>query len=61
TYGDEDRLCAFYRNTINAFGMLLQATAKVKRVIAYRAALDDKGEGLKIIAFSLAQAPGSVL
>lgn len=32
--------------------MLLQATAKVKRVIAYRAVLDDKGERLKIIAFS---------
>ncbi|ABX67292.1 hypothetical protein SEENIN0B_01792 [Salmonella enterica subsp. enterica serovar Infantis str. SARB27] len=41
--------------------MLLQATAKVKRVIAYRAVLDDKGERLKIIAFSLAQAPDSVL
>lgn len=40
--------------------MLLQAIAKVKRG-KYRAALDDKGERLKIIAFSLAQAPDSVL
>ncbi len=40
TYGDEDRLCAFYRNTINAFGMLLfRPLRRLRVVIAYRAAL----------------------